>query len=66
MEIPSKIYLALLTMTEHDCNRLKYDMPESDKLLMEECQEITGKHKSDNDADQPFESKLGNEDWLEP
>jgi hypothetical protein len=69
MEIPSKIYLALLTMTEQDCNRLKYDMPESDKLLMEECQEITGKHKSDYDfydVEMPFASNSGNEDWLEP
>ena len=66
MEIPNNIYLALQKMTEQDCARLKYDMPKEDIILMEECQEQTGKHKSDYDAEMPFESNFGNEDWLEP
>ena len=66
MEIPNNIYLALQRMTEEDCSRLKAEMPKEDAALMEECQEQTGKHKSDYDAEMPFSSNYGNEDWLEP
>jgi|19_taG_2_1085344.scaffolds.fasta_scaffold265970_1 hypothetical protein len=66
MEIPNNIYLALQRMTEDDCERLKSEMPKEDAILMEECQEQTGKHRSDYDAEMPFSSNYGNEDWLEP
>ena len=66
MEIPNNIYLALQRMTEDDCSRLKSGMPKNQKQMMEEAQEQTGKHKSDYEAEMPFASNYGIEDWLEP
>ena len=56
MEIPNNVYLALQRMTEDDCSRLKADMTKEDVILMEECQEQTGKHRSDYDMTHKFES----------
>jgi hypothetical protein len=65
MEIPNNIYLALQRMTEEDCIRFKAEIPKEDADLMEECQEQTGKHRSDYDfydVEMPFASNYGNED----
>ncbi len=66
--IPPKAYLMLQRSTENDIHRIKIGLSEKEIQNLDELTEITGHHKSDYEAEVPFESNYndGNEDWLEP